>query len=551
MHRTGKANREKALGVKHCRFIRQIMSKKSKKPTNTISLTYTPTSTVKIRLTCKKQENSMALQRHAAQTSIVCIILVLALAQNCFAAENVLEQYVNAPDDTFAYKLVRTYHDFLHTTYVLEITSQEWFPDDVEPEKWKHWLRIIEPRLLGLLTQNIPFFSLVTSDTALLYLVRGDADHEDAPSGATFEEAELALATRSIVAELHGIPIGPVIFHDEDETSALCLALKEWDPLDEYEDQCTVPRRENSLQARSFDLALETEDFTWALMAPMTKAAVRGMDVIQEFLQQRNWGMQIVSKFVLTGHSKRGHITWLAAALDDRVTAVAPVSYDLLNITDQIALQDTSWPARSPELDANMEFDLYERYKTTVGEQLIADLDPYYYRDRLTVPALIVVGTGDPYSCPDAANLYINELTAPSRISYVPNTGHDIPELAEVESSIAQFYRHIINNQPLPDFTWSGLQQGSFTVTPGSQKPDSVRLWQATNPENRDFRFFDDPAAPQWTPSDIVADANGAYAGTVQRPEAGYTAFYVELIYEDSVQEDSYSFATPLTVLGQ
>ena len=110
------------------------------------------------------------------------------------------------------------------------------------------------------------------------------------------------------------------------------LVLKDVDE-DKYEDECAVPREEDSLQARSFDLALSTGDFTWALMAPMTKAVIRGMDVIQEFLQQRYLGRQVVKEFVLTGHSKRGHIAWLAAALDERVAAVAPVSYDLLNIS--------------------------------------------------------------------------------------------------------------------------------------------------------------------------------------------------------------------------
>ena len=131
--------------------------------------------------------------------------------------------------------------------------------------------------------------------------------------------------------------------------------------------RCELLRSEDSLQARSFDLALSTGDFTWALMAPMTKAVVRGMDVIQEFLQQRYLGRSVAKEFVLTGHSKRGHIVWLAAALDERVAAVAPVSYDLLNIAEQIALQDASWPARSPEQDANEEFDLYTRYKTDIG----------------------------------------------------------------------------------------------------------------------------------------------------------------------------------------
>ena len=47
---------------------------------------------------------------------------------------------------------------------------------------------------------------------------------------------------------------------------------------------------------------------------------------------------------------------------------------------------------------------------------------PYAYRDRLDIPALILVGTGDPYSCSDAANLYFDNMPEDTRIFYTPNT---------------------------------------------------------------------------------------------------------------------------------
>ena len=72
---------------------------------------------------------------------------------------------------------------------------------------------------------------------------------------------------------------------------------------------------------------------------------------------------------------------------------------------------------RSPEQDANEEFDLYNRFQSAIGTQLIADIDPYAYRDRLTFPALILVGTGDNYSCSDGANLYLKDMPGDIRIS--------------------------------------------------------------------------------------------------------------------------------------
>jgi PhoPQ-activated pathogenicity-related protein len=475
------------------------------------------------------------------------VIIFLSIITPCFAEETVLEQYVRTPDDTFEYSLVKTRYDVLYTTYIFDITSQAWHYDEVEPGKWRHWLVIVEPRLLGEYTERLPFFSLVRTDTALLNLLRGDADHEDRPSDASPQAVQLAMETRSIVAELHGIPIGPVAFLDEQPDDYGTFWCDDDNPFKKDAEDCELLRVEDSLQARAFDLALSTEDFTWTLMAPMTKAAISSMDVMQEFLQQRYLGRQVVNNFVLTGHSKRGHIAWLAAALDSRVTGVVPVSYDLLNLSEQVLLQEASWPERSPEQDANEEFDLYNRFKSDTGTQLLADIDPYAYRDRLTAPALILVGTGDNYSCSDAVNLYLENMPGDTRISYMPNYGHDIREIPEVQNSIWSFYRRLIKNQPMPDFTWEGLTDGVFRVMPGIEKPVEVKLWTAANPSARDFREI---TGISWTSTVLEAGSDGSYSGTVTRPEQGYTAFYIELTYRDSEPGPLYTLATPITILG-
>jgi PhoPQ-activated pathogenicity-related protein len=484
-------------------------------------------------------QNKISITNHI----IINVIIFLSIVSTCFAEETVLEQYVRTMDDKFEYSLVKTRYDVFYTTYILDLTSQEWHPDEVRPKKWKHWLVIVEPRLLGEYTELLPFFSLVRTDTALLYLLRGNADHEDRPSEASPQAVQLAVDTRSIVAELHGIPIGPVAFLDEQKETDW------WDDLNPFkdDDDNKVLREEDALQARAFDLALSTKDFTWTLMAPMTKAVISSMDVMQEFLQQRYLGRRVVNDFVLTGHSKRGHIAWLAAALDNRIIGVAPVSYDLLNLSEQVLLQEVSWPKRSPEQDANEEFDLYNRFKSDIGTQLIADIDPYAYRDRLTATALILVGTGDNYSCPDGANLYLGDMPGDIRISYMPNYGHDIREIPEVQRSITAFYRRLIKNQPMPDFIWEGLTDGVFKVMPVKQKPVNVKLWTATNPSGRDFREI---AGIPWTSTVLEAGANGSYTGTVTRPEQGYTAFYIELTYRDNEDDPLYTLATPITILG-
>lgn len=38
-----------------------------------------------------------------------------------------LDDYVNKPDPTFGWKLIRTHEALTHTRYVLNMTSQSWF----------------------------------------------------------------------------------------------------------------------------------------------------------------------------------------------------------------------------------------------------------------------------------------------------------------------------------------------------------------------------------------------------------------------------------------
>ncbi len=479
----------------------------------------------------------------AASLLIGGLLLPVMLITDVRAAETVLAQYVNTPDNAFQYRLVNTRYELLYTTYILDLTSQQWHADEVRPKHWKHWLVIVEPRLLGLYTEYLPFFSLIRTDRALLYIIRGDADHEDRPTAASAQAVNIAMRTQSVVAELHGVPIGPVAFLDEQPETDW------WDNLNPFDnDKDKVLREEDSLQARSFDLALATGDMTWALMAPMVKAVVRGMDVIQHFLQQRFWGRRVVNGFVLAGHSKRGHAAWLTAALDKRVVGVAPISYDLLNLAEQIALQEASWPDRSPEQGINEEFDLYRRFKSATGYALIANIDPYAYRDQLTIPAMIMVGSSDNYSCSDSANLYVNDLPGEVRLFYAANQGHAINELPEVHNNLTAFYQYGIKHLPMPDFTWSGLENGVFTITPHTQKPVAVTLWTATNPATRDFR---EVAGITWTATPIEENAEGAYTGAVPRLAAGgYTAYYVELHYQGgSWAMPSYRLATPITIL--
>jgi hypothetical protein len=44
----------------------------------------------------------------------------------------------------------------------------------------------------------------------------------------------------------------------------------------------------------------------------------------------------------------------------------------------------------------------------------------------------------------------------------------------------------------------------------------------------------------------LVADGKGVYVGRVAKPEAGWTAFFVELVFDSSEEKAPYKFTTPV-----
>ncbi len=76
-------------------------------------------------------------------------------------------------------------------------------------------------------------------------------------------------------------------------------------------------------------------------------------------------------------------------------------------------------------------------------------------------------------------------------------------------------------------------------------RPSQVNLWQATNPDGRDFRL--DTIGKAWTSTPIEAD-DALYVGNVAEPDKGFTAFFVELVY-DSGGTYPFKFTTDVSIV--
>ncbi|MGH9802559.1 MAG: PhoPQ-activated protein PqaA family protein, partial [Blastocatellia bacterium] len=123
---------------------------------------------------------------------------------------------------------------------------------------------------------------------------------------------------------------------------------------------------------------------------------------------------------------------------------------------------------------------------------------------------------------------YYGELQGEKHLRYVPNAKHNLAGSDARESMLA-FYQAVLKNKARPRFSWKKEKDGSLTVKV-VDKPKEVNLWQATNPKARDFRV--DTIGNAYTKTQLSEQKGGVYVGRVDKPASGFTAFFVELVYE-------------------
>jgi PhoPQ-activated pathogenicity-related protein len=282
----------------------------------------------------------------------------------------------------------------------------------------------------------------------------------------------------------------------------------------------------------------------------MTKAAIRAMDAVGEFSEQKMGGR--IGKFVVAGASKRGWTTWLTAASDARVVALAPMVIDLLNTEAQMKHQRTAldggWSKATGDYHSLLKLPPSEE-----KSKLFTIIDPYSFREKIEQPKLIILGNNDPFWATDALNLYWEGLKGDKWIHYVPNAGHNLTPHSEdgrktlplsAIGTMSVFVKSELNGKSFPKLDWKhddtpeGAARLAVTF---SSAPRNVTLWVASAP-TRDFR------EAQWKPQPAGPTKDGTSITVIQRPTAGCTAFYAALEYAPEGGEP-YTLCTQLRIV--
>ncbi|MDR3751155.1 MAG: PhoPQ-activated pathogenicity-related family protein [Terracidiphilus sp.] len=424
---------------------------------------------------------------------LFCLLCLLPMAAGAQVTNHktALDAYVNAPDNHYQYTLVESTPHPGYTVNLIRMVSQEWRSSaEVNQSVWKHWMEIYVP-------------DQVSSSIGMLYITGGATTEVHPKPDLTL--AAIATGTHSVVSVLLDVPNQPLIFAN--------------DPYG--------PRKEDEIIAYTWRKFLDTGDANWPLRLPMTKAAVRAMDTVTSFTESKEGGGHRVDHFFVMGASKRGWTTWTTAAVDPRVVAIAPMVIDVLNVVPSFKHHYRTYGFWAPSVGNYYQEHLMDELDNPDYLKLMAIEDPYSYRARFTMPKLIIAASGDQFFLPDSSQFYFNDLPGEKHMLYEANADHSLKG-TDVYESIAAFYQSVLDGSKRPNMHWVFEPDGSIKVTM-DRTPLTVKLWQETNPEHRDFRV--EAIGRGYQSTALTAEGPGVYVARVPKPAKGWTAFYVEATF--------------------
>ncbi|RRB06304.1 PhoPQ-activated protein PqaA family protein [Larkinella rosea] len=401
------------------------------------------------------------------------------------SAKEILPQFVNASDSTFTWNLTLRVNSPQGTFIALSLQSQTW-----RTIPWKHQLYI--------------FFPASTSSQTGFLTLQMDFDANQAQAGLQ----QLAQATGVPCAILCDIPNQPLFDGKEEE----------------------------ELLNYTFEQFLSTKDTTWPLLLPMVKATVRAMDVLQTASQQHH--LPLLNRFIVAGHSKRGHTAWLTAAVDQRVAGLIAQGFNTLNSAAQIPHYFATYGALDQSALAAKR--VIEQIITPAGQQLLQIVDAYNYRQQLTMPKLVIVGTNDDYTPVDALNLYWPGLSGSKSVLSLSNTGHvGANHDARLYPSAHAFIERVAHGKPMPivESKLDSTPQGYRLIVTTKDSAVSARVWIAHS-STRDFRN----ANWEMKPVTLLTSATGQkeipirqqYQFDLEKPASGHQAIIAEVEFEYS-----------------
>lgn len=422
-----------------------------------------------------------------------------SIGKNKITSTTALQSYIHNTDHSFSWQAIDSIQTSDLQIYRLRLVSQTW-----HNIPWVHEMEIIVPN-------NLKY------EDALLFISGGSLNKESQEPNFHEWDNNIIKAMSQIANDCHAI------------TAILWQVPRQ--PLFNglYEDE---------IVSYTFHQFLNNHDYTWPLLFPMAKSAIRAMDAIQDF-SKRNKICNLPKKFLISGFSKRGWTSWMAAATGDkRIKAIAPAVIDILNMPVNVAYQKFMYGSYSVQIQDYVKLGITEAFQNSYGKELKNMIDPYSYRKKIKIPKLLLLGTNDEYWTIDAVKNYLYGLKGDTFIKYTPNAGHSLGNQTEALSTLETYFWKTIHNSPYTKLNSKAKQKGN-TVSlkiKTSETPIELSIWKATS-ESRDFR------KSEFT-STHINNSSQELTTSIELPTKGNMAFFIMAKYKSPINDKPYTLST-------
>uniref|UniRef100_A0A7S4UU00 AB hydrolase-1 domain-containing protein n=1 Tax=Alexandrium monilatum TaxID=311494 RepID=A0A7S4UU00_9DINO len=426
-------------------------------------------------------------------------------------------QYVALPDDAFSWvdTKVRVHGqvggnehgltDVACTGYVLNMTSQQWLTRElINFPVWWHILVVIVPDRLefpdwatlmldfgihhpgGNLTHITNRESLDTVTPWSGISIDGDHLTERLPNltQALYNPAVLAARTRAPVVLLLDVPNGGEVFAD--------------DPV-------KMDRFQDYTKGFSYTDFLEHPEEPERIMElPNVKAAVRAMDVAQAFTATLPSGR--VNQFCMVGYSKLATTTYLTAAADARVKAMAPIAIYFALLPSEVVPAGDAPPgdvekARTARWIRTLfrPKEMMDAYSPVIAsastpeiKTLMSIVDPGQMVERFTLPKFLATGSADTTVNSGEMSKYVPRLPGTTAYLQVPNGWHE-EVMDKSLDAIAAFFRGFLLGMtpPVVKSSWEPSTRTIGATLEGETGvvPLAVRRWDCLHPNQKGLKL--------------------------------------------------------------
>uniref|UniRef100_A0ACB8FG83 Uncharacterized protein n=1 Tax=Sphaerodactylus townsendi TaxID=933632 RepID=A0ACB8FG83_9SAUR len=304
-----------------------------------------------------------------------------------------LDEFVNLPDPHYNYTFIKRetlpFYGILIHYDTINMTSQKWLDkSEVDKVVWSHTLKIAVPK----------FRKISISESCLLIITTDQNDEFISDNLVQYVAlTSTAVVAKSVVAVLSGALPQPLTFHNDP---LRCKNITGYDIV-----ACSWWTFINNGTAPAPIL----------VQFPIVKAVVRAMDTITDYVK-KEFGHN-VTKFTLAGLGLGGWISWLTAAVDKRVEAIAPVAMDFLNFTKSFKHHYRAYCGWSYMMRPFYKMNITQELDNPRFQELASHLDPLEYNERYAnVTKYIIVLSGDEFFPPDNSRYYFPQLEGPKRI---------------------------------------------------------------------------------------------------------------------------------------